>query len=133
MPGSLASHAVLAAPDNLTLTLTELADLCARICRVADVPLLVDADPGYGGVANVWRTVGLLNQAGVAGIAVEDTLLPRPHGATGKAAPIGVAEGLPKLRAALDARREDRLVIAGRTSAPAARISTRPCPGSTIY
>ncbi|WP_174278747.1 isocitrate lyase/PEP mutase family protein [Sphingomonas bacterium] len=117
LPGSLASHAMLAAPDNLTLTLTELAGLCARITRVAALPLVVDADHGFGGVPNVRRTIEELEAAGVAAITIEDTLLPPPFGSAGKAALVSIAEGRAKLRAALDARHDPGLAIVGRTSA----------------
>jgi carboxyvinyl-carboxyphosphonate phosphorylmutase len=116
--GSIASLAVLGAPDLTVLTLTELAEQVRRICRAADLPLLVDADHGYGNALNVMRTVEELETAGVAALTIEDTLLPEGFGG-GKPRLIPLDEGVGKLRAALAARRDKALVIVGRTSAPA--------------
>src|SRR5215470_16483603 len=114
--GSIASFAVLGAPDVVVLTLTEFAHQAYRINRAGKLPLLVDADHGYGNALNVKRTVEELETAGVAGITIEDTLLPTPHGAT-ETKLIPIAEGVGKMRAALAGRQDPRLVIVGRTSA----------------
>lgn len=118
LAGSVASLAVLGAPDLIVLTLTEFAALAQRICRAGELPLMCDADHGYGNALNVMRTVEELEMAGVAGLSIEDTDLPQPFGTAGKARLLSVEEGVGKMRAALAARRDDRLVIAGRTSAP---------------
>ncbi len=115
--GSTAALAVLAAPDLIVLTLTELAEQARRICRACSLPLLVDADHGYGGCFNVMRTVEELEHAGVAALTIEDTLLPAPFGAHGKAALVGIEEGAAKMRAALEARGDAGLCVIGRTSA----------------
>ena len=115
--GSVASMTVLGAPDNITITLTEFADQARRINRAAALPLLVDADHGYGNALNVMRTVEELETAGVAALSIEDTLLPRPFGAEGQRALISVEEGVGKIKAAVKARSDPDLVIAGRTSA----------------
>jgi carboxyvinyl-carboxyphosphonate phosphorylmutase len=115
--GSVASMTVLGAPDLIVLTLTEFAAQAHRICRAGDLPLLCDADHGYGNALNVMRTVEELETAGVAGLSIEDTELPVAFGG-GKARLISVEEGVGKMRAALAARRDPGLVIAGRTSAP---------------
>lgn len=117
MGGSLGSYAVLGAPDIIVLTLTEFADQARRACRASKVSLLVDADHGYGNALNVMRTVEELENAGVAGLSIEDTLLPQPFGSGGKSALISVEEGVGKVRAALAARSDKSLVISGRTSA----------------
>ena len=116
--GSVASMAVLAAPDLIVLTLSEFADQARRIGRASDLPLMVDADHGYGNALNVRRTVEELEMAGIAGMSIEDTDLPNPFGAGGKASLISLEAGVGKMRAALDARIDPDLVIAGRTSAP---------------
>ncbi|MBI2729017.1 MAG: isocitrate lyase/PEP mutase family protein [Polaromonas sp.] len=116
--GSTAAMSVLAAPDLIVLTLGELAEQARRICRASSLPILVDADHGYGGVLNVRRTVEELENAGIAALTIEDTLLPTPFGASGKAALIPVEEGVAKMRAALAARTDPLLTIIGRTSAP---------------
>jgi carboxyvinyl-carboxyphosphonate phosphorylmutase len=115
--GSIASLTVLGAPDLIVLTLTEFADQAHRICRAAELPLLCDADHGYGNALNVMRTVEELETAGVAALSIEDTTLPQPFGSQGKAQLLSVEEGVGKMRAALEARRDPGLVIAGRTSA----------------
>src|SRR5262245_53651741 len=74
--GSMASSTVLAAPDLILLTLTELADSVRRIMRVSTLSLLVDADHGYGNALNVMRTVQELEHAGVSALSIEDTALP---------------------------------------------------------
>ena len=115
--GSTASLTVLGAPDIILLTLTEFAGQALRINRAMDVPLMVDADHGYGNALNVKRTVEELETAGVAGLSIEDTILPQPFGAGG-AQLSTIEEGVGKMRAALEGRGDKNLVIAGRTSAP---------------
>ena len=115
--GSTASLTVLGAPDIILLTLTEFAAQALRINRAMDVPLMVDADHGYGNALNVKRTVEELETAGVAGLSIEDTILPQPFGA-GDTQLSTIEEGVGKMRAALEGRGDKNLVIAGRTSAP---------------
>src|SRR5579872_3839728 len=81
--GSIASLAVLGAPDIIVLTLTEFAQQAYRINRAGKLPLLVDADHGYGNALNVKRTIEELETAGVAALTIEDTVLPRAFGASG--------------------------------------------------
>ena len=116
LAGSVASLAVLGAPDMVVLTLTEFADQAYRINRAGKLPLLVDADHGYGNALSVKRTIEELETAGVAAITIEDTLLPTPYGAT-ETTLIPITEGVGKMRAALAGRQDRRLVIVGRTSA----------------
>ena len=115
--GSVASLAVLGDPDLIVLTLSELADQVQRISRAGNLPLMVDADHGYGNSLNARRTVEELEMAGAAGLSLEDTILPRQHGSGGGMQFISVEEGVAKLRAALDARVDPDLVIVGRTDA----------------
>ena len=116
--GSTASLTVLGAPDLIVLTLSEFAAQAYRINRASALPLLVDADHGYGNALNVKRTVEELETAGVAALTIEDTLLPRPFG-DGKVELVSIAEGVGKMRAALSGRQDPSLAIAGRTSAVA--------------
>src|SRR6201992_2111356 len=78
--GSVASLAVLGDPDIALITLTGLAEQVRRMSRAAALPVLVDADHGYGNALNVRRTVQELEAAGAAGLTIEDTLLPQPYG-----------------------------------------------------
>ncbi|WP_213772739.1 isocitrate lyase/PEP mutase family protein [Bradyrhizobium sp. dw_78] len=114
--GSVASLAVLGDPDIALITLTELAEQMRRMSRAASLPVLVDADHGYGNALNVRRTVQELEAAGAAGLTIEDTLLPQVFGAA-KAQLISIEEGVGKMKAALDGRSEPSLVIVGRTGA----------------
>jgi carboxyvinyl-carboxyphosphonate phosphorylmutase len=116
--GSVASLTVLGAPDLIVLTLTEFASQANRICRAGSLPLMCDADHGYGNALNVMRTVEELEMAGVAGLSIEDTELPVPFGSGGKPRLISIDEGAGKMRAAVSARHDRNLMIAGRTSAP---------------
>lgn len=115
--GSVASLTVLGDPDHIVLTLSEFAEQAYRINRAGELPLLVDADHGYGNALNVKRTVEELETAGVAALSIEDTLLPRPFGTAGKTSLISIEEGVGKMRAAVAGRQDPSLVIAARTSA----------------
>ncbi|MEZ5650111.1 MAG: isocitrate lyase/phosphoenolpyruvate mutase family protein [Burkholderiaceae bacterium] len=115
--GSVASLAVLGAPDLIVLTLSEFAEQARRICRAGQLPLLVDADHGYGNALNVMRTVEELDTAGVCALSIEDTDLPPRFGTGGKPALLSLEEGVGKMRAAVQARGADGPLIAGRTSA----------------
>src|SRR5712675_3566653 len=112
--GSVASLAVLGDPDITLITLTELAEQMRRMSRAAALPVLVDADHGYGNALNVRRTVQELETAGAAGLTIEDTLLPQAFGVS-EPQLISPEEGVGKMKAALDARGDPSLVIIGRT------------------
>lgn len=114
--GSVASLAVLGDPDIALITLTELAEQMRRMSRASTLPVLVDADHGYGNALNVRRTVQELEAAGAAGLTIEDTLLPQAYGET-KTQLISLEEGVGKMKAALDGRSDPTLVIMGRTGA----------------
>lgn len=116
--GSVASLAVLGDPDITLITLTELAEQMRRMSRAATLPVLVDADHGYGNALNVRRTVQELEMAGAAGLTIEDTLLPAAFGET-KTQLIPLEEGVGKMKAALGGRSDPSLVIMGRTGAAA--------------
>jgi carboxyvinyl-carboxyphosphonate phosphorylmutase len=114
--GSVASLTVLGAPDLIVLTLSEFAQQAYRINRAGKLPLMVDADHGYGNALNVKRTVEELETAGIGGMSIEDTELPTPFGTT-KPRLTTIAEGVGKMKAALAGRQDPLLAIAGRTSA----------------
>jgi carboxyvinyl-carboxyphosphonate phosphorylmutase len=114
--GSVASLAVLGDPDVALITLTELAEQMRRMSRAGSLPVLVDADHGYGNAMNVRRTIEELESAGAAGLTIEDTLLPQAFGQSGTQL-IPLAEGVGKMKAALDARGDPSLVIMARTGA----------------
>ncbi len=114
--GSTASLTVLGAPDLILLTLSEFAGQAYRINSAMEIPLLVDADHGYGNALNVMRTVRELETAGVAALTIEDTVLPRPYGPQNQGL-TSIEEGVGKMRAALAARQDPNLAIVGRTIA----------------
>src|SRR4051812_17514555 len=112
--GSVASLTVLGDPDITLITLTELAEQMRRMSRASMLPVLIDADHGYGNALNVRRTVEELETAGAAGLTIEDTLLPQAYGAE-EPQLISIEEGVGKMKAAVDARSDPALVIMGRT------------------
>ena len=114
--GSVAALQVLAAPDFALITLSEFVEQATRIGRVARLPVIADADHGYGNALNVMRTVVELERAGVAALTLEDTLLPAQFGRKSTDL-ISVAEGTGKIRAALQARVDAELAIIARTHA----------------
>jgi carboxyvinyl-carboxyphosphonate phosphorylmutase len=114
--GSAASLAILGEPDLVLITLTELAEQVRRITRAGTLPLLVDADHGYGNALNARRTVQEIEAAGAAALTIEDTLLPQAFGET-RPQLITIEEGVGKIKAALDGRSDPALVIFGRTGA----------------
>src|SRR5258708_17933692 len=102
--GSAASLAVLGDPDIALITLSELAEQMRRMSRAGALPVMVDADHGYGNAMNVRRTVQELEAAGAAGLTIEDTLLPQAFGQA-KTQLISIEEGTGKGKAARHARR----------------------------
>src|ERR1700681_2029961 len=114
--GSVASLAILGDPDITLITLTELCEQMRRMSRASGLPVLVDADHGYGNAMNVRRTVQELEMAGAAGLTIEDTLLPQAFGEASTQL-ISLEEGVGKMKAALDARGDPALVIMARTGA----------------
>jgi carboxyvinyl-carboxyphosphonate phosphorylmutase len=115
--GSVASLTVLGDPDHIVLTLSEFAEQAYRINRACELPIMVDADHGYGNALNVKRTVEELETAGVSGLSIEDTELPRAFGSGGESRLISIEEGVGKMKAAVAGRRDPLLTIAARTSA----------------
>lgn len=114
--GSVASLQVLAAPDFALITLSEFVEQATRIGRVARLPVIADADHGYGNALNVMRTIVELERAGVAALTIEDTLLPAQFGRKSTDL-ISVEEGVGKIRAALEARVDQEMAIIARTNA----------------
>ena len=116
LAGSVASNTTLGAPDLIVLTMTEFADQIRRISRACNLSLIVDADHGYGNALNVMRTVEECEHSGVSAMSIEDTVLPTRFGSKGDEL-TSIEEGVGKMKAALAARSDPSLVIAGRTSA----------------
>ncbi|MFC0269069.1 isocitrate lyase/PEP mutase family protein [Kushneria aurantia] len=114
--GSVASLQVLAAPDFALITLSEFVEQATRIGRVARLPIIADADHGYGNALNVMRTIVELERAGVAALTIEDTLLPAKYGRKSTDL-VPLEEGIGKIEAALEARIDPAMAIFARTNA----------------
>ena len=115
--GNAATGTLLAAPDMGQLGMRDYADHYARIVAAAGVPVLVDADTGFGGVHNVVQMVRAFERTGAAGLFMEDQVTPKRCGYLAGKAVVPVADQLAKLTAALDARRDPAFVICARTDA----------------
>jgi len=117
--GAGISNWLLGAPDLGLVTMTEMAGQVARICEAVDLPVIADADTGYGNPLNVTRTVRMFERAGVAALQLEDQVEPKRCGHFDGKQVIPKADMVAKLKAAVDARRDASLVIIARTDARA--------------
>jgi methylisocitrate lyase len=117
--GVYISGAVIAAdlglPDIGLTTLTEVATRGAQISRMTDLPTIIDADTGFGEPMNVARTVQTLEDAGVAGLHIEDQVNPKRCGHLDGKAVVDADTAIKRIRAAVDARRDPNLLIMART------------------
>ena len=104
-------------PDVGLLTMTEMVANAKYIAGAVDIPVICDADTGYGNMINVQRTVREYEAAGVAGIHIEDQLFPKKCGFFEGKQVIPMEEHAQKIRAALDARRDPDFVIIARCDA----------------
>ena len=129
LSGAVCAMTTLGTPDHALHTLSEFAAQVRTITRASDLSVFADADQGYGNALNVRRTVEELEHAGLAGLSIEDLVMPARFGR--KAAPdlVSVEEAIGKLKAALSARRDASLLIVARTAAlrmePIARVVER--------
>jgi 2,3-dimethylmalate lyase len=119
MTGFGASASLLGEPDVGLLSFAEMADHARRLAEAVDVPLIADADDGYGNPINVARTVRAYEAAGVAGLHLEDQLSPKRCGHLEGKQLIAPGEMVEKVHAAVEARRSADLVIIARTDARA--------------
>jgi 2-methylisocitrate lyase-like PEP mutase family enzyme len=115
--GYSVSAARLGEPDFGFLTESEMADAARSVTRVSKVPVIVDADTGYGNAVNVMRTVHDFQDAGAAGVFLEDQVWPKKCGHFQGKQVIPTNEHAAKIRAAVDARGERDLFIVARTDA----------------
>lgn len=117
--GAGVTNMYLGLPDIGLISVTELADHVARIREAVRIPVIVDADTGFGNPINVIRTVKLLERAGANAIQLEDQIFPKRCGHFDGKQVVSQEEMLQRLRAALDARSSDDLLIIARTDARA--------------
>lgn len=119
MTGFGTAAGLLGRPDVGLLGLHEMVDNVRRIVAAVDIPLVADADTGYGGPLNVLRTVQEYERAGVAGLHLEDQVMPKRCGHLAGKAVVPAAEMVAKVEAAVAARRDPDLVLIARTDARA--------------
>ena len=119
LTGFGATASLLGQPDVGLLTGSEMADQAQRLSSAVDLPVIADADTGYGNAVNVERTVADYERAGVAGLQLEDQVSPKRCGHMSGKDVVPAAEMFGKLRAAVSARRDPDLVLVARTDAAA--------------
>lgn len=117
MTGAGTTAVRLGMPDVGLLTMTEMIDNAARIADSSGLPLIADADNGYGGVLNVRRTIQGYERAGVAAVHLEDQVIPKRCGHLAGKQLVPVEEMVAKIRAAVDARLDPDFVLIARTDA----------------
>jgi methylisocitrate lyase len=117
--GYSATASLLGAPDIGQLGMSEMAEYYARLCDAVQIPILADADTGFGDAINVGRTVRAYERAGVAALIIEDQAAPKRCGHMDGKRVIPVADMIAKVKAALDARLDPDLMIVARTDARA--------------
>jgi 2-methylisocitrate lyase-like PEP mutase family enzyme len=115
--GAGIANMLLGAPDVGLTTMTEVRDTAAAIAEAVSVPIIVDADTGYGNAVNVVRTVRALERAGAAGIQIEDQVFPKKCGHFAGKDVIAREEMVQKIKAAVDTRHDQSLQIIARTDA----------------
>lgn len=120
MGGNAAVASMLGIPDIGLATFDDMLRHGRNIAAAIDIPLICDADTGYGNVNNVIRTVQLFEQAGVAGIHLEDQVTPKKCGAMDGVEVISIEESVKKIRAAIHARKNDDFLIIARTDSRSA-------------
>ena len=118
--GSAVAAAILGMPDMGFINLTDMVNVVRRITAAVDIPVMVDADTGFGNAMNVVRTVHEMEQAGAAGIVIEDQIDYKKCGMLETGHPVVPAEEhAAKIRAACLARKDPHFVIGARTDAAA--------------
>jgi 2-methylisocitrate lyase-like PEP mutase family enzyme len=111
----------LGAPDIGLVTLTELTDHVAAVCDAVEVPVLADADTGFGNPINMTRTVRALERAVAGGMQIEDQVFPKKCGHFAGKDVVSLAEMVQKIKAAVDSRQDSDFQIVARTDARAVR------------
>ncbi|MFC5749272.1 isocitrate lyase/PEP mutase family protein [Actinomadura rugatobispora] len=131
--GAGVANTHLGVPDIGLLTFGEMLAHVAAIREAVSVPLIVDADTGFGNPINVRRTVRDLERAGAAAIQIEDQTFPKRCGHFAGKGVVPAAEMIAKIRAAVDARRDDGTLIVARTDARAVAGLDEACDRANAY
>lgn len=117
LSGAGVTNGLLGVPDIALVTQTEMAQTSAQVCSVAPVPVIADADTGYGESLNVMRTIIEMERSGLAGVHLEDQVSPKRCGHLDGKAVIGTSEMASKIRAAVDSKRDESFMVIARTDA----------------
>ena len=117
--GAGVANMSLGVPDIGLCTLTEIVQVVSNIADAVELPLIVDADTGFGNALNMYRTVQLLERAGASALQIEDQVFPKKCGHFAGKAVVPAVEMVQKIRAAVDARKDQNLQIIARTDARA--------------
>jgi methylisocitrate lyase len=117
--GYAATASLIGAPDIGQLGMKEMAEFHARLCEAVELPVLADADTGYGEAAAMQRTMREFEKAGVAGIIIEDQVWPKRCGHMDGKRVVSITDMLAKIKAALDSRIDPDLLVVARTDARA--------------
>lgn len=117
LSGAGVTNGLLGVPDIALVTLTEMAQTAATVCQVAALPVISDADTGFGEAWNVTRTVIEMERAGLAGIHLEDQVSPKRCGHLDGKQVIEAVQMSAKIRAAVDAKKDSSFLIVARTDA----------------
>ncbi len=131
--GAGVTNTYLGMPDLGLLTLTELVSHVAAMADAVSIPLVVDADTGFGNALNVQRAVRQLERAGAAAIQIEDQISPKKCGHFAGKEVVSASEMVGKIRAAVDARSDEDLMIIARTDARATHGIEAACERAALY
>ncbi len=131
--GAGVTNTFLGMPDLGLMSVTELTLHVAAMADAVEIPLVVDADTGFGSALNVGRTVRSLERAGAAAIQLEDQVAPKKCGHFVGKEVVSIAEMVGKIKAAVDAREDDDLVIVARTDALAIEGIGPACERANAY
>jgi len=117
LSGAGVANASFGLPDLGITQLADVAEDASRITGVSDAPLLVDIDTGFGGAFNIARTIRVLERCGVAAVHIEDQVLAKRCGHRPNKAMVSAKEMSDRIKAAVDARKQDSFVVMARTDA----------------
>ncbi len=131
--GAGVANTFLGAPDMALLSLTQMADHVAAMSAAVSIPLVVDADTGFGNAVNVRHTVRILERAGASGIQLEDQTFPKRCGHFDGKDVIESHEMVQKIHAAVEAREDPNLVLVARTDARAVHGIEEACRRANLY
>src|SRR5580693_6315150 len=131
--GAGIANMLLGVPDIGLTTMTEVGETVAAISDAVSIPVIVDADTGYGNAVNMVRTIRMLERAGASGIQIEDQVFPKKCGHFAGKHVIAADEMVQKIKAAVDARRDQSLQIIARTDARAIEGLDRALERASAY